>query len=108
MAKSSRAYDLLIKPLVTEKSAAGLAYNHYTFLVLPEANKIELKQVFEELYPGRKVKAVQTVKIYSKARRAGKKMTRTAEGKKAIFTVEGDPIEIIPGLEASMPPESAE
>ena len=103
MVKSARAFDLLIKPLVTEKSAAGLAFNHYTFLVNPASNKIELKQVFEELYPGRKVKKVQTVKVYSKSRRAGKKLTRTHEGKKAIFTVEGEPIEIIPGLEANLP-----
>lgn len=99
MTKSSQAFDLLIKPLVTEKSTMGLVDNQYTFQVRPDANKIELKQVFEALFPGRKVTAVKTIKMYSKARRAGKKMTRTHEGKKAIFTIEGPPIEVIPGVQ---------
>ena len=88
-------YDILIKPLVTEKSALSLELNQYTFLVRPEAHKTELKQVFEALYPGRKVRSIRTIKIYPKARRAGRKVIVSAIGKKAVFVIDGDPIEVI-------------
>ena len=90
-------YDLLIKPLVTEKSTSGLERNQYTFQVQPYAHKTELKQVFEALFEGRKVVSIQTVKMYSKTRRAGKKYVTSPVGKKAIFTISGEPIELIPG-----------
>lgn len=90
-------YDLIIKPILTEKSTAGLEHGQYTFLVQPEAHKTELKQVFEALYEGRKVLKIQTVKVYPKTRRSGRKMIVSPIGKKAIFTISGEPIELIPG-----------
>ena len=98
LAKQNLNYDLLIRPIITEKSTEELLENKYTFLVKKESNKSELKQIFEALFPGRKVTAVRTVTTKGYVRRLGKKLGRTSDGKKAIFTVVGEPIEIIAGV----------
>lgn len=90
--------ELLIRPLVTEKATALVAQNQYTFEVLPEANKIELTKAFEMLFPGRKVVKVQTTKIYPHQKRVGRKVGMTSPGKKAVFTIQGEPIELFTGV----------
>ena len=94
---TAKLSELLIRPLVTEKATAIMAVNKYTFQVHPDANKIELKKAFEEVFSGRKVEKIQTVKIYPHQKRVGKKTGHTPVGKKAIFTVSGDPIEMFTG-----------
>ncbi len=96
--RNARLSELLIRPCVTEKATSLVAENQYTFIVARDANKIELSQAFELLFPGRKVKKIQTTKIYSHQKRVGRKMGHTPEGKKALFTIEGDPIELFTGV----------
>jgi large subunit ribosomal protein L23 len=96
--RNARLSELLIKPLVTEKATSLVAENQYTFKVLPEANKIELTQAFELMFPGRKVLKIQTTKIYPQQKRVGRRTGQTPVGKKAIFTIQGDPIELFTGV----------
>ena len=61
--------------------------------VVGDATKVEIAQAVELAFPGRKVKKVQTVYMPSHEKRMGMKFGRTDSSKKAIVTVEGDPIE---------------
>lgn len=90
-------YDLLKRPLVTEKAMALSANNQYTFEVLRDANKIELVKAFELAFPGRKVLKIQTTKIYPHEKRVGRRTGHTAPSKKAVFTIQGEPLEIFTG-----------
>jgi large subunit ribosomal protein L23 len=94
----SRLYELLKRPLVTEKATALTMQGQYTFEVEISANKIELKQAFEKAFPGRKVVKIQTTKMYAQQKRVGRHHGHTSESKKAIFTVSGDPIELFTGV----------
>ncbi len=96
--RNARLSELLIKPCVTEKATAKAAEGQYTFVVLPDANKIELSQAFELLFPGRKVLNVRTTKIYPQQKRVGRRTGHTPVGKKAIFTIQGEPIELFTGV----------
>lgn len=95
---SARLSEVLIRPLVTEKATALAAGNQYTFEVDPKANKIELKKAFEQVFAGRTVTNVQTVKMYARSKRFGRKTGYTSPGKKAIFTIQGEPIELFTGV----------
>ena len=87
-----RLYDVLKRPLITEKSMMATQYNQYTFEVAKDATKNEIAQAMELAFPGRKVKKVRTVYMPSHAKRMGYKFGRTDSSKKAIVTIEGDPI----------------
>lgn len=95
---TAKLFELLKRPLVTEKAIAMAAQMQYTFEVDAEANKIELIKAFEKAYPDRKVLNVRTVKIYPRQKRVGRRTGYTGIGKKAIFTVQGDPIELFTGV----------
>ena len=71
--------------------------NKYTFEVAKDAKKIEIKQAVELVFPGRKVKKVATVYMPSHAKRVGMTMGRTQSSKKALVTIEGEPIEELMG-----------
>ena len=88
-----KLYDVIKRPIITEKSMAGTALGKYTFEVQKDATKVEIAQAVELAFPGRKVKKVQTVYMPSHEKRMGVKFGRTDSSKKAIVTVEGDPIE---------------
>ncbi len=90
-------YDVIKKPLITEKSMMGIAQGQYTFEVVKSATKIDIAKAIELAYPGRKVKKVQTVYMPSHEKRMGYKFGRTNSSKKAIVTIEGDPIEELAG-----------
>ena len=92
-------YDVILKPVVTEKSMAGMGEKKYTFLVHPEANKSQIKEAVEKMFEGTKVKAVNTINYDGKKRR-GMVVGRTAKTKKAIVTLtaESKDIEIFAGL----------
>lgn len=85
-------YQIIKRPLVTEKSTSQTALGQYVFEVVKDATKIEIKKAVEMLFPGRKVTSVRTAYMPSKQKRRGLKIGRTQSGKKAIVAVEGEPI----------------
>ncbi|MDD3012757.1 MAG: 50S ribosomal protein L23 [Candidatus Gastranaerophilales bacterium] len=95
--ETERLYEVLKRPLITEKSTSAMARGQYTFEVLKDATKIEIKKAMELLFPGRKVKEVKTIYMPSHEKRRGTKHGRTQSGKKAIITIIGEPIEEIVG-----------
>ena len=88
-----KLYDVIKRPIITEKSMMATALGKYTFEVQKDATKVEIAQAVELAFHGRKVKKVQTVYMPSHEKRMGLKFGRTDSSKKAIVTVEGDPIE---------------
>lgn len=90
------ARDIIIRPLVSEKSTEMMEENKYTFVVSSKANKIAIKQALEEIFDVR-VKAVNTANYKGKKKRLGRFPAGRRPGwKKAIVTLaEGSkPIEI--------------
>ena len=92
---TEKLYDVIKKPLITEKARMAMSLGQYTFEVRKDANKIEIAKAVELAFPGRKVKSVNTVYMPSHSKRMGYKFGRTDSSKKAIVTIEGDPIEIL-------------
>ena len=88
-----KLYDVIKRPIITEKSMMSTAQGQYTFEVNMNATKVEIAQAVELAFPGRKVKKVRTVYMPSHEKRMGLKFGRTDSSKKAIVTIEGDPIE---------------
>jgi len=88
-----KLYDVIKKPIKTEKSMMATTLGQYTFEVQKNATKVEIAQAVELAFPGRKVKQVRTVYMPSHEKRMGLKFGRTNSSKKAIVTIEGDPIE---------------
>ncbi|MCQ2436817.1 MAG: 50S ribosomal protein L23 [Clostridia bacterium] len=84
------AYDIIKKPVLTEKSYADMAEKKYTFEVEVTANKTEIKNAIEEVFEGVKVESVNTMRTMGKIKRQGRTSGRTAEVKKAIVTLKKD------------------
>ena len=93
-------YDVILKPVVTEKSMAAMGDKKYTFLVHPDANKTMIKEAVEKMFDGAKVKSVNTMNLDGKTRRRGLVYGKTAKTKKAVVTLTQDSkdIEIFAGL----------
>ncbi|MBP5224195.1 MAG: 50S ribosomal protein L23 [Lachnospiraceae bacterium] len=93
-------YDVILKPVVTEKSMDGMAIKRYTFLVHPDANKTMIKEAVEKMFPGTKVQKVNTINQDGKTRRRGRIEGKTNKTKKAIvqLTEDSKEIEIFSGL----------
>lgn len=93
------ARDIIIKPIVTEKSTIQMEESKYTFRVDIKANKIEIKRALEEIF-GVKVKSVNTMRMKGKPKRMGVYKGYTSDWKKAIVTLQPDSkaIEIFEGL----------
>ena len=93
-------YDVILKPVITEKSMAGMGDKKYTFLVHPEANKTMIKEAVEKMFEGTKVKKVNTMNLDGKNKRRGLVVGKTARSKKAIvwLTEDSKDIEIFAGL----------
>ena len=89
--------DVIIRPVVSEKSYAGLEANRYTFLVAPDANKTEIKQAIQAIW-NVQVLNVNTINRKGKSKRSGRMRQITghrADQKRAVVTLaEGDAIEI--------------
>ena len=66
-----RYYDIIDKPVITEKSMAGMEYKRYTFYVHTEATKSQIKEAVEKMFPGTKVAKVNTMNLDGKKRRRG-------------------------------------
>ncbi len=97
---SIQYYDVIIRPVITEKSMADMGEKKYTFLVHPEANKTQIKEAVEKMFEGTKVKSVNTINMDGKKKRRGMVVGKTAKTKKAIvaLTEESKDIEIFEGL----------
>ena len=93
-------YDVILKPVITEKSMEGMSDKKYTFLVHPDANKTMIKDAVQKMFPGTKVKSVNTLNADGKQKRRGMAVGFTAKTKKAIVTLTEDSkdIEIFEGL----------
>lgn len=83
------AQDIIIRPIITEKSMDGLAERKYTFKVMKSANKIEVKKAVEALF-GVKVEKVNTISVKGKKKRMGRSEGYTSDWKKAIVTLTAD------------------
>ena len=66
-------YDVILKPVVTEKSMNDMADKKYTFLVHPEVTKTQVKEAVEKMFDGVKVKKVNTMNVNGKTKRRGRK-----------------------------------
>ena len=97
---SIQYYDVIIRPVITEKSMADMGEKKYTFFVHPEANKTQIKEAVEKMFEGTKVKSVNTINSDGKKKRRGMVVGKTAKTKKAIvaLTEESKDIEIFEGL----------
>ena len=93
-------YDVILKPVITEKSMDAMSDKKYTFLVHPEANKAQIKEAVKKMFEGTKVKSVNTMNMNGKKKRRGMVYGRTAKTKKAIvaLTEDSKDIEIFEGL----------
>ncbi|MDR3552634.1 MAG: 50S ribosomal protein L23 [Clostridia bacterium] len=80
------AHEIIIRPVITEKSMVGVQHKRYTFRVAKGANKIEIAQAVESLF-GVKVEKVNTMHVRGKATRVGKFSGYKPDWKKAIVTL---------------------
>ena len=92
-------HDIIIKPIVSEKSMDQLADRKYTFKVAKEANKIEIKKAVEEIF-GVKVEKITTARVLGKVKRMGATSGKRADWKKAIvkLTADSKTIEFFDGM----------
>jgi large subunit ribosomal protein L23 len=96
------ASQVIIRPVVSEKSYALATVGKYTFRVHPDAHKTQIKQAIEQLF-GVGVLDVRTAAVPSKPKRRGYTSGRTRAWKKAVVQVrEGETIPIFQGLEAEL------
>ena len=94
---SLSAHDIIIRPVVTEKSSALMELNKYTFEVHKDANKIQIRQAVEQIFKV-KVLSVNTINVKSKPKRMGASVGRTRSWKKAIVSLpQGQRIEFFEG-----------
>lgn len=87
------AEDIIIKPIITEKSYANIEQGKYTFEVAIDATKIEIKEAVEKLFTV-KVKKVNTLRYDGKKKRVGAHMGRTKAWKKAIVQIDTNPTDV--------------
>jgi len=83
-------HDIILRPVITERSMAGIRERKYTFAVAVDANKIEISKAVETLFSGAKVEKVNTMNVRGKLKRMGKYSGYTSKWKKAIVTLEPD------------------
>ena len=93
-------YDVILKPVISEKSMSSMGDKKYTFLVHPEANKSQIKEAVEKMFDGTKVEKVNTMNLIGKKKRRGAVVGKTAKTKKAIvqLTEDSKDIELFTGL----------
>jgi len=88
-----KAHDIIIKPILTEKSYKGIANKVYTFKVAKEATKVEIRKAVEEVFDV-KVEKVNTINVKGKEKsqntRQGRTVGKTSDYKKAIVTLAKD------------------
>jgi large subunit ribosomal protein L23 len=96
---SLHSTQVLIKPVISEKSYEGIAQNKYTFQIHPDAHKTQVRQAVEELFDV-KVVGVNILKVQPKPKRRGRIAGTKPGWKKAIVELKaGDTIEIFEGAQ---------
>jgi large subunit ribosomal protein L23 len=83
------AYDIILKPVITEAAIQNMQQKKYTFKVAPDSNKIEIKKAIEEIFKV-EVEKVTTISVKSKPKRMGYHVGTTSEWKKAIVKLTPD------------------
>lgn len=93
-------YDVILKPVITENSMGIMENKKYTFLVHPDANKIQIKEAVEKMFDGTKVESVNTMNYKGKPKRRGNTFGKTSKRKKAVvkLTEQSKDIEIFQGM----------
>ncbi len=93
-------YDVILAPIVTEKSMNSMSEKKYAFSVHPDATKTQIKEAVEKMFAGTKVAKVNTMNLDGKTRRRGMTFGKTAKTKKAMvqLTADSAEIEIFAGL----------
>jgi large subunit ribosomal protein L23 len=84
------AEEVIIRPIITEKSNAEMVTGKYTFEVNKKATKIEIRNAVEKLF-GVKVKNVSTINVKGKPKRQGENQGKTSDWKKAIVSIDTNP-----------------
>lgn len=84
------AADIILKPIITEKTMDMLSGKRYVFKVAKKATKPEIADAVEEMFPGTKVADVNTINMKKKPKRLGVHAGYTGEWKKAIVTLTED------------------
>jgi large subunit ribosomal protein L23 len=83
------AHDIIIKPILSEKSYAGIKDKKYSFVVKKDANKTQIKLAVEEIF-GVVVEKVNTANVHGKLKRQGKYEGYTSDYKKAVVQLKAD------------------
>lgn len=93
-------YDVILKPVVTEKSMNMMADKRYVFLVHTDATKVQVKEAVEKMFEGTKVEFVNTMNYKGKPKRRGMTKGYTAKRKKAVvqLTEASKEIELFTGM----------
>ena len=86
------AEDIILAPVVTEKSSADMQEGKYTFRVAKKATKVQIKNAVEKLFEV-KVLKVNTITVKGKEKRVGAHLGKTSDWKKAIVTIDTNPTE---------------
>lgn len=84
-----KQFDIIIRPILTEKTYSDIANKRYAFEVALDANKVEIKNAIEKIF-GVKVKKVNTVRVNGKFKQQGRTSGYTSDYKKAIVTLTSD------------------
>ena len=92
----TKELSTILEPIITEKSTALSKQNKYTFKVIREASKNEIKRDFTLVFPGRKIKSIQVLKQKGHAKRTKSGIKFPIDSKKAIITIDGPRIEFFP------------
>ena len=87
-----RPEDIIIKPIITEKSSSDLQEGKYTFEVNKKATKVDIAKAVEKLFEV-KVLKVNTISVKGKEKRVGVHLGKTSDWKKAIVTIDTNPTE---------------
>lgn len=92
------SYEVLRRPVITEKNTLLIEHNKYTFEVARSANKPQIKEAVEKAFKV-KVSSVNVIHVPGKMRRAGRRRGMTSSWKKAVVTLEpGNKIELFEGV----------
>lgn len=83
------AHDIIVRPIITEKSMTGIADKKYTFEIAKNATKIDVKNAIEEIFKV-KVAKVNTVSVRGRLKRQGRTQGYTRSWKKAVVTLTED------------------
>ena len=91
-------FDVLIRPIITEKTTLLMQENKYTFQVPLNANKVEIRKAVESIF-NVKVEKVATIRVLGKTKRMGRTMGKRSDYKRAIVTLKaGETIELFEGV----------